>query len=205
MIGVFLLLFALQVITMNEALDYNIYTHSGTGTNAQGTDGIQASSSNLYFPRSVWGDTTGDVYVLEASGNCIRRVDSSTGLIYEFAGLCGATGTSTGDGGAASNARINKPIGMYIDTSSKIYFTDYSGSKVRLVTTSTGILSLVAGTGTAAQAADGSAATQSTIKTPHGVWANSNGLIYFSELTGYKLRTISTSLILGTVVGTSLN
>lgn len=182
------------------ALNYNIYTYAGTGTSATGTDGVKASSSTLNGVRSVWGDTVGDVYIVEAGGHCIRRVDADTYLISTFAGLCG-TATSSGDGGAASNARINKPISLFIDTNSKIFFTEYNAYKVRLITTSTNIISLLAGTGTSAQAADGSAATQSTVKNPHAIWVNSNGLIYFSELTGYKVRTISSSFILGTVVG----
>lgn len=194
-------LLLLVQLTLLDSLSYNIYTYSGTGTSAVGADGVKASSSSLHAPRSVYGDTMGDVYVVEKSGNCIRRIDADTSLIYEFVGLCGAAASSSGDGGAATNARINVPIDVYIDTNSKLYFTDYTGAKVRLVSAGTNIVSVLAGTGTGTQSSDGSAATQSSIKAPHGVWVNSNGVIYFTELTGYKVRTISTSFVLGTIAG----
>ena len=71
---------------------------------------------------------------------------TDTRCIYVlFAGTCGSSGLS-GDGSAATNARLSDPLGVALDTLSNVYIGDQSNHYVRKVTVSTGIISNIAGT-----------------------------------------------------------
>ena len=59
----------------------------------------------------------GDVYIADASNNCIRKVTVSTGIITTIAGT-GSSGYS-GDNGQATSATLNFPWGVSIDASGK--------------------------------------------------------------------------------------
>ena len=58
-------------------------------------------------------------------------------------------GGGNGDGYAASNNRISGPTRAITDNAGNIYFTEYSTQRVRKIAAGTGILSTIAGTGTA--------------------------------------------------------
>ena len=57
----------------------------------------------------------GDVYIADASNNCIRKVTVSTGIITTIAGT-GSSGYS-GDNGQATSATLNNPRGVALDSS----------------------------------------------------------------------------------------
>ena len=56
-----------------------------------------------------------------------------------------------------------------------IFIADVANSRVRKVTISTGIITTVAGTGTASYSGDGSAATSAMISNPYGVAVDASG------------------------------
>ena len=59
----------------------------------------------------------GNVYIADFGNHRIRKVTVSTGIISTIAGT-GATGYS-GDGGAATSATLNYPIGVALDSAGK--------------------------------------------------------------------------------------
>ena len=61
-----------------------------------------------------------------------------------------------------------------------MYIADSNNHRVRKVTVSTGIITTVAGTGTASYSGDGGAATSATLNQPIGVALESSGTRYFS-------------------------
>ncbi len=56
-----------------------------------------------------------------------------------------------------------------------VYIADYSNNRIRKVTVSTGIVTTIAGTGTAGYSGDSGAATSATLKYPSGVTLDSSG------------------------------
>ena len=56
-----------------------------------------------------------------------------------------------------------------------MYIADSSNQRIRKVTVSTGIITLIAGTGTASYSGDNGAATSATLKFPYGVAVDSSG------------------------------
>ena len=133
----------------------------------------------------------GNVYIADTDNNLIRKVTVATGIITTIAGGGGGY-----DGGAATSAGLYAPSGVALDTSGRIitflfpmilvytfasnignvYIGDFFNHRVRKVTVSTGIISTIAGTGTASYSGDGGAATSATLKYPYGVAVDSSGM-----------------------------
>ena len=121
-----------------------IITVAGTGTSGYSGDNgpaIEAQTS----PTGVSANSSGDLFIAEFANNCIRKVDRTTGIITTVAGVCGATGGYSGDGGSATSANLNGPYSVFVNNSD-IFIADFNNNRVRKV--SGGIISTVAGNGT---------------------------------------------------------
>ena len=87
------------------------------------------------------------------------------------------TGTAgySGDGGQATSAAIKYPHGIALDSSGNVYFSDNSNYRVRKITTSTGIISTYAGTGSTIYSGDGDQATAAGLYNLNGICIDSSG------------------------------
>ena len=162
-------------------------TVAGNGTGAFAGDGGPATAAELNGPQGVAVDAAGNIYIADQSNSRIRKV-SASGIMSTVAGN-GTFGT-TGDGGAATAAEIYSPVGVAVDHSGNVYFTDYS-SRIRYVNTS-GIVNTITGTGTAGYSGDGGAASAAEINTPLGVFVDASNNIYISDGYNSRIRKITT-------------
>ncbi len=99
-----------------------ISTIAGTGTASYSGDGGQATSATLNGPVEVASDTLGNVYIVDFSNNCIRKVTVSTSIITTIAGSCSTNTGYSGDNNQATSAVLNYPQGIAVDSLSG---TDY--------------------------------------------------------------------------------
>ncbi len=118
-------------------------------------DGGPATSALLRFPQGITIDTTGNIYIADADGERIRKVDPA-GMISTIAGN-GQPGVA-GDGGPASLAQVLMPEGVAVDAHGNVFIADTFNQRIRKID-STGTISTVAGTGV--QATSGTAGLQS--------------------------------------------
>ncbi len=176
-----------------------ITTYAGTGVAGYSGDGGQATLAKLNLPWGVFLDKSGNLYIADRSNDRVRKIDN-TGIISTVAG----TGTAgySGNGGLAINAKFDKPISLSVDTAYNIFIADENNNRVRKVTYSTGIVSLVAGTGTATYSGDGGAAISASLNKPCGVAVDLSGNIYISDRMNQRLRKVNTSGIISTIAGT---
>jgi sugar lactone lactonase YvrE len=175
---------------------------AGNGTAGSGGDGGPAVQASLNGPSAVVVDIHGNVYIAEAPGNRVRRVDAATGIITTYAGT-GAGGFS-GDGGPAASGTLFTPLGLALDTSGNLYIADTNNCRVRRVDASTGILSTVAGTGVNAHAPDGTLAINASLALPAGVSFDPQGNLLISEVLGNDIRRV-TNGVLSTFAGNGGN
>jgi hypothetical protein len=118
--------------------------------------------------------------------------------ITTFAG--NGTNAYSGDGGLATGAGINYPIGIAIDGNGNLFFTS-SGSRIRKVSTN-GIITTVAGNGTSGYNGDGGLAINANIcNDSDGVAVDGNGNLFFTDYTYSVIREVNTNGIITTVVG----
>ncbi len=174
-----------------------ISTFAGNGLAGYSGDGGDALSARLDTPTSIAIDLSGNVFINDQRNNCVRRV-SPSGIITTVAGT-GSPGFS-GDGGPATNARLDANWGMTIDNSGNIYICDQSNHRIRKVNSS-GIISTIAGTGTPGYSGDGGPATSANINSPMGIAVDKTGNIYFSDSYNFCVRKISTTGTISTFAG----
>jgi len=175
-----------------------ITTVAGNGTSGYSGDGGAAISAQINNPRGVLVDDAGNIYISDISNSRIRKVDTN-GIITTFAGT-GESGYS-GDGGAATSAKIASPYQLTIDKNENIYFADYSNNVVRKIDTN-GIITTFAGTGESGYSGDGGAATSAKLEWPLGVALDSEGNLYIADYTNNRIRKVDTSGNITTVAGT---
>jgi hypothetical protein len=85
----------------------------------------------------------------------------------------------SGDGGQARSAEISTSIGqMTFDVAGNLYFADAGNQRIRRIDATSGIISTIAGTGTAAYGGDGGPSTSAGISSPTGLAVDSQGQVY---------------------------
>ena len=169
-----------------------ITTFAGTGVAGSSGDGGPATAAQLNVPRVV-AVGSGSLYITEYGGNRVRRVDLATGIITAIAGT-GAAGFG-GDGGPATAAQLNSPVGLALD-SRNLYISDYVNNRVRRVDLATGTISTFAGTGVAGFSGDGGPATAAQLNAPR-LLAVAQGNLYIADTANNRVRRVD--LATGTI------
>ena len=176
-----------------------ISTVVGNGTNGYSGDGASATSAQLSYPLFMAFDSAGNMYITDFGNDAVRKVTPS-GIISTVAG--NGSGGYSGDGGAATSAQLFSPRGIAVDSSGNLYIADSDNNVVRKVTKTTGVISTIAGNGTAGYSGDGGAANGSTLYHPDGLSLDSTGNLYLADIGNNVVRKISTTGIISTVAGT---
>jgi sugar lactone lactonase YvrE len=171
-----------------------ITTVAGTGYSAYSGDGGPATQAGLFNPWSVFVDDSGHLYITD--GPRVRRVDPR-GFITTVAGT-GDWGFA-GDGGPATQARLNGSTGIFVDTAGVLYIPDYY--RVRKVDTR-GIITTVAGTDSAGFAGDGGPATQARLRGPWSLYVDQTGTLYIADRGNHRIRRVDPQGLITTIAGT---
>ena len=102
-------------------------------------DGGKAVDAQLYNPRAVAFSKSGDVYIGDALNHRIRKIDKD-GVITTVAGKpanTSASGSPTGafggDGGPATEAQLNQPHGVAVDSKGNVYIADSLNNRIRKI------------------------------------------------------------------------
>jgi hypothetical protein len=93
-------------------------------------DGAAATNSNLHNPTGLAFDGFGDLLIADQLNSEIQSV-APDGILSTVAGFI-VPGFS-GDGGAATNARLNYPYGVAVDPSENLFIADYGNNRIREV------------------------------------------------------------------------
>ena len=128
-----------------------------------------------------------------------------SGIITRFAGSLDSSGIPmqgySGDGGPATNAELNQPQGIAVD-SGNVYIADNYNHRIRKIDSS-GIITTIAGTGAYGYSGDGLAATSSQLSYPYGITIYS-GNLYIADTGNQRIRKIDSSGIITTLAGTGV-
>ncbi|WP_416483225.1 RICIN domain-containing protein [Streptomyces sp. CL12] len=178
--------------------DGKISTVAGTGSGTFGGDGGPATSAQLKNPCGVAVDKEGNLYIADSENYRVRKV-TVDGKISTVVGA--GTSTTSGDGGPATAARLNRPTGVAVDDDGVLYIADYSGHRIRRITTD-GRISTVAGTGSANFGGDGGPATSAQLRNPYGVTVDGEGNLYIADRGNHRIRKVTADGRISTVAGT---
>ncbi len=165
-------------------------TIAGTGTAGTSGDGSSATAAQLTRPWAVATDSIGRVYIADSTSSRIRFVNPA-GIINALAGS-GVQGYS-GDSGPASQARLNRPVGLAVKPGyslPKVFVADGGNYRVRFVDDLNIFLS-AGGDTTGALHGDTGPATQAGLGRPTGVGCDANGNVYISDSGSGRIRRVN--------------
>lgn len=163
-------------------------TIAGTGAAGNSGDGAAATSALLRGPAAVAVDRNNNIYVADTANNEVREFTAG-GVIVRIAGT-GASGSS-GDGAAATAATLSGPAGVAVDGAGNVYIADTGNNKIRYVDGQTGIISSLAGTGTAGYTGDGSAAAGASLSGPTALALSRSGALYIADTGNNTVREVA--------------
>jgi len=159
-----------------------ISTVAGNGASGAGAENVAAVSTSLGGPDSVSVDSAGRMFVTD---NIYRVRMISGGVIKTVAG----GGSGTIDNTPALSVHLYDPSGTTTDAAGNLYIADTMNYRVRKV--ANGIISTVAGNGTAGISGDVGPAAIAQLNGPNWLTADPAGNLYFSDCAARCIREIS--------------
>jgi streptogramin lyase len=170
-----------------DAVTGTITTVVGTGAEGFAGDGGPAPAAVISHPHGLPVASDGTIVFADTWNHRIRRVDGATGIVATIAGT-GEEGFA-GDGGPATNARLNDPVGVAVGPHGTVYVADGSNHSVRRIGAD-GRITRVAGTGDAGGGGDGGPATTARLDLPNDVAVGADGTVFVAEFQGRRVRRI---------------
>jgi len=128
-----------------------IDTVAGTGEAAYSGDGGPGPEAALHWPSALELDPAGNLYIAETRSHTVRRL-APDGTIDTIAG--DGTAGFLGDGGPATEARLDQPYGLALDDDGTLYVADRGNFRVRRIAPD-GTIETIAGTGEEGLSGDG--------------------------------------------------
>jgi uncharacterized protein (TIGR03437 family) len=174
-----------------------ISTVAGNGAFGFTGDNVPATQTALSSPTAVAIDSAGNLYIADLFNRRVRQVNPQ-GIITTVTGT-GQAGYD-GDGGPATQARIESPESLALDRLGNLYIADSANNVVRKVDT-VGMISTFAGTGQGGFSGDNGQARQARLNSPRGVAVDMAGKVYISDAGNDRIRQVDTNGIITTIAG----
>ena len=169
-------------------------------------DGAAAVNAQLGQPVGLVVDKSGNIFIADQTNHVIREV-TTDGNIKTIAGT--HIQGYLGDGAAATSAELNKPLGIAMDSSGNLIFSD-SGNEIIRKFAVGGNISTVAGSYTIANQTTGTpiggyqpdngVAANAWLNNPFGVAVDASGNIYIADTLNNIIRKVSGTSI-ATIAG----
>jgi sugar lactone lactonase YvrE len=154
---------------------------------------IYGTSSVVARGRAVYLSdfNTSSIYRLGPGGDVIRIAGS---------GVAGFAG----DGGSATKALLGPSLRLAFDDSGDLYFADADNNRIRRVDAASGVITTVAGNGSASFGGDEGPATRAALNVPAGVaWRSGN--LFIADRSNCVIRKVDANGIITTVAGVPNN
>ena len=171
--------------------DGKIATVAGTGEPGWSGDGGPAAAARLNEPYEVRFDAAGNIFWVERLNHCVRRLDLKSGHISTIAGT-GAPGFS-GDGGPATQARLNEPHSIGFDHAGDLYICDVKNNRIRKVVMENGTISTFAGSGEKIPVPDGAPLDGAPLNGPRALDFDAQGNLWLALLEGNSMLKLNLS------------
>lgn len=173
--------------------DGKISTVAGTGVAGFKGDDGPAASAQLSGPYALAVSDADVLYITDGNNHRVRKV-AADGSISTVVGK-GTAGYS-GDGGPATSAQLNLPLGVVVDSAGALYISDYNNHRVRKVTPDGEITTLV-GKGTAGFGGDKGPAAAAQLNSPFGLAVDCVDTLYIADHLNHRVRKVASEKTAG--------
>jgi len=168
-------------------------------------DGGLANVATCLTPFQISVDKQGNVYYAEyyqgTAGSIIRKITANTLIVTTVVGS-GVAGFS-GDGGSATSATCNQPLGVVVDSYGNIFVSDSANYRIRKVDANTNIINTYAGTGSPGSTGNNVQANTATFNIPSGLSIDNDGNLLIADTFNHAIRKVNTTTgIITTIAGT---
>jgi hypothetical protein len=188
-----------------------IYDVAGTGGNGDAGDGGPATAAELDRPGGVSVDSAGNLVIADTENNRIRVVAESSGTFYGQAMTAGdiysvagtGDGAYSGDGGPATQAALQAPGGVSVDSAGNLVIADTENNRIRMVAESSGTfygqamtagdIYTVAGTGKNGFFGNGIPATSTGVALPDAVTFDHAGNLVITNTKQNRIQVVAVS------------
>jgi TonB family protein len=160
---------------------------SGKGLPANPGDNGPAIEATLRSPYGIAVDATGNLSFADPGASRVRKI-APNGTITTVAGN-GTRGFS-GDGGLATAAQLNSPLGVALDAAGNLYISDAVASRVRQVTPD-GKISTLVGTAAHGSSGDGGPAAIALLDSPFRAVIGPSEKLYIVDPSAQRIRVVS--------------
>jgi sugar lactone lactonase YvrE len=165
------------------------------GSATWGTADGTGSSARFWWPGGITYAPDGKIYIADYSNNRIRSMTTS-GVVTTLAG--NTMGFANGTGTSAS---FYNPSGLTADQSGNLYVADFANRRVRKIVISSGLVTSIAGNGTAA-VVDGTG-TDAQFHVPWDLCMLRAGYLLVADRDKNIIRKVTPSGVVTTVFGQS--
>ena len=180
----------LLLSSQSFAAEWIIETVAGTGLKGYSGDGGPGIEAQLNNPYGLVVGPDKALYFCDIDNHIIRKL-SGEGVISTVAGS-GEAGYS-GDGGLATEARLNQPYEIRFDREGHMFFVEMPNHLVRKVDARTGIITTFAGLGKAGYSGDGGSAIQAEFNRPHSIQFDTWGNLLICDIGNHRIRRVGRS------------
>jgi sugar lactone lactonase YvrE len=154
-----------------------------------------AGQAQFFDPVAVVVDRAGVLYVADRNNHRIRRI-TPDGNVTTLAG----TGKAGFNEGPANGAMFNTPYGVALDASERVlYVADYLNHAIRRIELSSGVVSTIAGNGTAGNV-DGTGAG-ARFNQPYNVKIDRAGNLWVPDQSNHAIRKVTPAGVVTTLAG----
>jgi sugar lactone lactonase YvrE len=158
-------------------------------------DGGWALEAKLGWVTGIVVDVDDNVYLTDGAANTVRKITSSNGNINTIAGSFRGFNVVdptpfAGDGGPATEAHLNIPIAVTVDSDGEVLFADAANHVVRSVNDGE-IFTLAGVGGVVGYTGDGGQASSALLYNPNGVAVDKAGNIYFADSQNNVVRKVN--------------
>ena len=170
----------------------------------------QALYTTLSDPEAVAVDSSGNLFIADSNDNVVKEVNAATGTVTVVAGA-GSPKSGIGDGGQATDAKLNFPEGVAVEGSGddeELFIADTFDNVVREVNLESGIIKTFAGNYDGSQAGlsanprrtysgDNGPATAALLYAPIGIALDNGGNLFIADSYNNRIREVDVHEVFG--------
>lgn len=164
-----------------HAIGASVTTLIGTGVAGY-------SDTEINQPYGMTLGPDGALYFCDVANHRVQRLDLKTRHMTTIAG--DGKGAYAGDGGPAVNASLKAPHELVFDEKGNLYIAERDNHVIRKVDMKSGLISTVAGTGTAGYSGDGGPGSKAQLRQPHCVIRDRDGSLLICDIGNHRLRRL---------------